>query len=92
MAGIEKTVLIIEKVKSKSRLITDKSELSNPARYGDNRFLAYLLMNIYEMIVLQKITRQNRLLKRCLNSQSIDQKIYREWMQRFFHYGRSISS
>ena len=33
----EDGINLIEKVKSKSRLITDKSELSNPARYGDSQ-------------------------------------------------------
>ena len=33
----EDGINLIEKVKSKSRLITDKSELSNPARYDDSQ-------------------------------------------------------
>ena len=33
----EDGIKLIEKIKSKSRLITDKSELSNPARYGDSQ-------------------------------------------------------
>ena len=33
----EDGIKLIEKIKSKSRLITDKSELSNPASYGDSQ-------------------------------------------------------
>ena len=70
----EDGINLIEKVKSKSTLITDKSELSNPARYGDNQVFGLFADEHLRDDSTQKITRQNRLLKGCLNSQSIDQK------------------